>query len=66
MKSLTSSQEARAFIANKITLALTVLESLRENKKNITKRVISKAIKDLRGAIKFLDGKRFKYGYLKD
>ena len=53
---LTPAQKSRAFIANKITPALIILEALKQGKKNITKKVVLRAIKDLKEAVKFIGG----------
>ena len=55
MTHLSPSQEVRSFIANKITLALTVLEFMKDGKKDISAETILLAIKGLKEALEYMD-----------
>lgn len=54
LKNISSYQELRAFLTNKITLPLAVLELLK-NGKDIDKKTITKAIKELKSIVASLD-----------
>lgn len=56
LKNISSCQEIRAYIANKMVLPLTVLESL-ENGRKVNNSTIAKAINELKNIAVYLDEK---------
>jgi hypothetical protein len=54
IRDVSQHKEIRALVANKITFPLVVLESLK-NGKDIDKKTITKAIKELRSIVANLD-----------
>lgn len=56
MKGNSLKQDFRAFIANKLTLPLVVLESLKQGKK-INNRIIAESIGELKKIVAYLDKK---------
>jgi len=56
LKNISACQEIRAYIANKMVLPLTVLESLGNGKK-VSKSLMTKAINELKNIAAYLDQK---------
>ncbi len=54
LKNISPQQEFKALLVNKITFPLVVLESLK-NGKDIDKKTIAKAMKELRSIVSSLD-----------